>query len=39
MHSNILKAKEAVEEAFDEWVGEQEDGATGYDYSYRTIRG
>ncbi|WP_238358239.1 hypothetical protein [Piscirickettsia salmonis] len=39
MHSNILKAKEAVGEAFDEWVGEQEDGATSYDYSYKTTRG
>ncbi|QGP57098.1 hypothetical protein PsalMR5_04629 (plasmid) [Piscirickettsia salmonis] len=34
-----IKAKDAVEEAFDQWVGEQEDGATGYDYRYKTIRG
>ncbi|WP_129556748.1 hypothetical protein [Piscirickettsia salmonis] len=31
MHPNILKAEEAVEAEFDQWVGEQEEGATDYD--------
>ncbi|QGN96902.1 hypothetical protein Psal071_03576 (plasmid) [Piscirickettsia salmonis] len=39
MHPNILKAEEAVEAEFDQWVGEQEEGATDYDCRYKTIRG
>ncbi|MGJ3495302.1 hypothetical protein PsalN5692_03836 (plasmid) [Piscirickettsia salmonis] len=39
LHSNIVKAKDAVVAEFDKWVDEQEEGATGYDYCYKTIRG
>ncbi|MGJ3502558.1 hypothetical protein PsalN5692_03792 (plasmid) [Piscirickettsia salmonis] len=39
LHSNIVKAKDAVVAEFDKWADEQEEGATGYDYCYKTIRG
>ncbi|ODN41038.1 hypothetical protein [Piscirickettsia litoralis] len=38
-HSNITKAYDAAEVEFDKWVGEQEEGATAFDYRYKTIRG